>query len=102
MNHSVPARRFISGQSATQRVSGGCILSCGAAALRLKKIGRSPWLSLLLLVPIANLIIGIPGFFAPPNYATTKKLDTAAIISIRIIPCLSILCIIIAISSSEK
>lgn len=46
--------------------------------LRLRNIGWSPWLSALVVVPIANLIIGILALICPPGYAITKTFDTPA------------------------
>ena len=44
---------------------------------RLHNIGRSGWWSLLILIPIANLFVGIPCAIFPEGYQDTKKLDTA-------------------------
>jgi len=44
---------------------------------RLHNIGRSGWWSLLILVPLANLFVGIPCAIFPEGYQDTKKLDTA-------------------------
>ena len=43
---------------------------------RLHNIGRSGWWSLLILIPIANLFVGIPCAIIPGGYKDTKKLDT--------------------------
>ena len=43
---------------------------------RLKNIGMNPWWCLLMLVPIANLLVGIRCLICQEGYADTKKLDT--------------------------
>lgn len=48
-----------------------------ACAYRLKNVGSSPWLCLLLCVPIANLLVGIRCLVCQEGYGDTKKLDTA-------------------------
>jgi uncharacterized membrane protein YhaH (DUF805 family) len=44
---------------------------------RLQNIGMNPWWCLLMLVPIANLVVGIRCLICQEGYADTKKLDTA-------------------------
>ncbi len=44
---------------------------------RLRNIGMSGWWSLLILVPVANLFVGIKCTICPEGYQDTKKLDTA-------------------------
>ena len=44
---------------------------------RLKNIGMNPWWCLLMLVPIANLFLGVRCLIFQEGYADTKKLDTA-------------------------
>ncbi len=44
---------------------------------RLKNIGMNPWWCLLMLVPIANLLVGIRCLVFQEGYVETKKLDTA-------------------------
>ncbi|MFC1739295.1 DUF805 domain-containing protein [Planctomycetota bacterium] len=46
-------------------------------ANRLHNIGKSGWMSLLILVPFANLYIWIICSVCPEGYHDTKKLDTA-------------------------
>lgn len=55
------------------------------AVFRLQNIGKSGWWSLLLLVPLANLYIGILCLFAPPNYEKTHTLDIPAKVIIGLI-----------------
>lgn len=43
--------------------------------LRLKNIGKSAWLCLLLLVPAGAIILGVMGAILPRNYNQTRKLD---------------------------
>ncbi|MBN2285886.1 MAG: DUF805 domain-containing protein [Tissierellales bacterium] len=65
-------------------------------ALRLQNIGRSPALSLLLFVPILNLVVTVPCFFAPEGYADTKQLDTVGKVIISLILALFLIfCLII-------
>ncbi|MEW5884590.1 MAG: hypothetical protein AB1725_10260, partial [Armatimonadota bacterium] len=45
------------------------------AAPRLKNAGYSPWLTVLLIVPVANLWAHFVTLLAPENYASTRKLD---------------------------
>ena len=44
---------------------------------RLRNTGISGWWSLLILVPIANLFIGVRCLICPEGYQDTKKLDAA-------------------------
>ena len=44
---------------------------------RLHNIGMNGWWSLLILVPLANLFIGVKCVMCPEGYQDTKKLDTA-------------------------
>jgi len=44
---------------------------------RLQNMGRSGWWSLLILVPFANLYIGLVCITFPKKYQETKELDTA-------------------------
>ncbi len=44
---------------------------------RLENIGWSPWWSLLILLPPANLGVGILCLVCPEGYDDIKKLDTA-------------------------
>ena len=45
------------------------------AASRLKNIGMSQWLALLMLVPIANLVVGYMLLVCQPGYVEINKLD---------------------------
>ncbi len=55
-----------------------------ATSLRLQNIGHNGWLSVLLIVPIANLVIVFRCYVYPPGYFQTKQLDTAARIMIGV------------------
>jgi DNA-directed RNA polymerase subunit RPC12/RpoP len=44
---------------------------------RLKNIGMNPWWCLLMIVPIANLLVGIRCLVFQEGYEDTKKLDQA-------------------------
>lgn len=44
---------------------------------RLRNIGMSGWWSLLILIPLANIYIGIKCLVCPEGYEDTKTLDTA-------------------------
>jgi uncharacterized membrane protein YhaH (DUF805 family) len=46
------------------------------AVNRLRNIGTSGWDSLLILVPLANIYIGIKCLICQEGYEDTKKLDT--------------------------
>lgn len=48
--------------------------------LRITNIGANPLWSLLSLIPFINLIVLVPAYAFPENFAQTKKLDTPAII----------------------
>ena len=52
---------------------------------RLQNIGMNPWWCFLMLVPIANLLIGIRCLICQEGYADTKKLDTAGKITTYIV-----------------
>lgn len=58
---------------------------------RLHNIGKSGWLSLLIIIPIANLFVGIPCLILPEGYQDTKKLDTAGKIIVGILIGLGVL-----------
>lgn len=45
-------------------------------AQRLRNVGYSAWLTILLIVPLANMVLGIICIAAPEGYADHKKLDT--------------------------
>ncbi|GAB6164653.1 hypothetical protein JCM19992_06530 [Thermostilla marina] len=47
------------------------------ASQRLQNIGWSPGFAFLLLVPVANFVIGMCLLILPEGYADTKRLDTA-------------------------
>ncbi len=59
----------------------GLIITCALSFIlvvnRLKNIGMSGLWSLLILVPLANLFIGVKCAMCPEGYQDTKKLDTA-------------------------
>ena len=52
---------------------------------RLHNIGMSGAWSLLLLVPVANLLLSVRCLIGPAGYAQTKKLDTAGKVILAII-----------------
>ena len=56
-----------------------------AACLRIKNIGMSEWLCLLMLIPIANIFIGYWCCVLPPGYWNSKKLDTWSIVIIALL-----------------
>jgi uncharacterized membrane protein YhaH (DUF805 family) len=45
--------------------------------MRYRNIGYSPWLILLALIPVVNLVVGYQCFALPPGYAQTKQPDRA-------------------------
>jgi len=61
---------------------------------RLKNIGMNPWWCLLMLVPIANLLVGIRCLVFQEGYVDTKKLDTAGKVITYIVLGLFILVIV--------
>jgi len=54
-------------------------LACAFALVvnRLKNIGMNGWWSLLMLVPVANIFLGVRCLVCPEGYQDTRKLDTA-------------------------
>jgi len=62
---------------------------------RLQNIGMSGWWSLLMFVPIANLLIGVYCLAYPEGYQDTKELDTAAKVIIGTIVGLLVLGLIV-------
>jgi len=44
---------------------------------RLKNMGYSGWWSVLIFVPLANLLVGLRCLICPAGYADTKRLDSA-------------------------
>ncbi|MFN7878346.1 MAG: hypothetical protein ACK5PB_23720 [Pirellula sp.] len=75
------------------------ILSLIPVYYRLMNIGMNPWWCLLMMVPIANLFIGIRCLVCQEGYEDTKKLDTAGKIVTFIVVGLFLLVIAIAILS---
>lgn len=66
------------------------VLFLGSVWSRLKNIGMTPWLCLLMFVPIANILILIRCLAFQEGYQTTKKLDTAGkVVSIIALICIS-------------
>jgi uncharacterized membrane protein YhaH (DUF805 family) len=45
--------------------------------MRYRNIGYGPWLILLALIPVVNLVVGYQCFALPPGYAQTKQPDRA-------------------------
>jgi hypothetical protein len=73
---------LLASDEALQRLSlfvvmGFLILSFVPVYYRLMNIGMNPWWCLLMIVPIANLFIGIRCLVCQEGYEDTKKLDTA-------------------------
>ncbi len=64
---------------------------------RLHNIGKSGWLSLLILVPIANLFVGIPCLIFQEGYQDTKELDTAGKIIAGIFIAIVLIAVIVVI-----
>lgn len=69
--------------------------------MRIKNIGWSPWLSLLVFVPVVGVVIGPPAIAFPEGFADKKKLDVAAIVILSIIGVLFVTGIILAIIQPE-
>lgn len=53
------------------------VLSLAIVALRMKNIGMNPWLSLLSMVPILNLLIAYRCIACQEGFADSQKLDSA-------------------------
>ena len=51
------------------------IISFAPIYYRLKNIGMNPWLCLLSLVPLVNIVIGLACLVCQKGYQDTKKLD---------------------------
>jgi uncharacterized membrane protein YhaH (DUF805 family) len=58
---------------------------------RLKNMGYSGWWSLLIFVPLANLLVGLRCLICPVGYADTKRLDRTGKILTWIVVCLFLL-----------
>jgi len=88
--------------SAAQGESGiaflGMIITVTASFIlvvnRLHNIGKSGWLSLLIIIPIANLFVGIPCLVLPEGYQDTKKLDITGKVIVGILIGLGVLTIV--------
>jgi len=61
---------------------------------RLHNMGTSGWWALLMFVPCANLLVGIPCLVCPAGYSYTKKLDVAAKSLICLLICLVVLFVV--------
>ena len=61
---------------------------------RLKNTGMNPWGCLLMIVPIANLFIGIRCLVCQEGYADSKKLDTAGKVAAFIVVGLFLLLVV--------
>ncbi len=76
---------------ATANPSGGIVLIVVFVGFffpvfyRLKNIGMNPWWCLLIIVPIANILIGFRCLVFQEFYKDTKKLDKAGRIIIYIV-----------------
>lgn len=55
-----------------------CVLICKFTAQRLKDMGRGPWISLLMIVPLVNLCIGIWCLTANTKEVTTPLAEQSA------------------------
>lgn len=53
------------------------IPSLFVGGMRFRNIGYSPWLIVLLIIPIVNLVVGYRCLAFPSNYAQTKQSDSA-------------------------
>ena len=54
------------------------IVNMTVCSFRMRNIGWSGWRALFLIVPFANLYIGLTALILPPGYATSRTLDTPA------------------------
>jgi len=66
---------------------------------RLKNIGINPWWCLLMIVPIANILIGFRCLAFQEGYQDTKKLDkTGKIITYVVVGFFALLILLVAVS----
>lgn len=56
---------------------GSIALSVFVVVQRLKNMGYSGWWSVLIFVPLANLLVGLRCLICPAGYADTGRLDRA-------------------------
>ena len=61
---------------------------------RLKNLGYSGWWSILMFVPLANILVGLRCLICPMGYADTKKLDKAGKIVSGVVVALFILAVV--------
>jgi uncharacterized membrane protein YhaH (DUF805 family) len=78
------------------------VANCILTAQRLMNIGRKSWPCLLIPIPIVNLFVFIPCLYAPPNYANTKKLDSASKVVIWILCGLTAILVLAIVLSATR
>ena len=54
------------------------LVNMAVCSFRMRNIGWSGWRALFLIVPIANLYIGLTALILPPGYARSRTLDMPA------------------------
>ena len=64
---------------------------------RFKNMGYSGWWSLLIFVPLVNILVGLRCLICPRGYADTKKLDTAGKVVTGIVVALFLLIVLIGV-----
>jgi uncharacterized membrane protein YhaH (DUF805 family) len=71
----------------------------GPAVQRLKNMGYSGWWSLLLFVPLVNILVGLRCLICPVGYADTKRLDRTGTILTVIVVGLFLLFVLVTVAS---
>jgi hypothetical protein len=66
---------------------------------RLKNMGYSGWWSLLLFVPLVNILVGLRCLICPVGYADTKRLDRTGTILTVIVVGLFLLFVLVTVAS---
>ncbi len=95
---SIPAHLiflFFEGSALMAWLSGLIVMTAvqlALAASRLKNIGMSQWLALLMLVPIANFVVGCMLLVCQPGYVEINKLDAVG----KLVGWLIFTCVVIA------
>jgi uncharacterized membrane protein YhaH (DUF805 family) len=81
-------------------VIGLIAMSLYVVVQRLKNMGYSAWWSLLIFVPLANILVGLRCLICPQGYADTKKLDTAGKVVTGIVVVLFLLFVLALVASN--
>ena len=71
------------------------VLQFVPVVFRLKNIGMTGWWAILMLVPLANLVIGGYCLACPEGYQDSKELDTAGRVIVAVIVGLLVLAVLV-------